>query len=458
MTVPDRDLTLYPHEYSLLTDLYELTMGVCYAGEAIADRRASFELFVRNLPEGYGYAIAMGLEQALQYLECLRFSPEQIAALQSSSIFEKAPDSFWSLLRSPGFVGDVWAVPEGTAIFAREPFLRIDAPLWQAQWVETYLLNTINYQTIIATKAARMRDMAGETAKLLEFGTRRAFSPQGAIWAARAALAAGLDSTSNVAAAFKLGCQPSGTMAHSLVMAIGALTGSEDDAFTAFRRYFPQAPLLIDTYDPLAAARRLADRTRTGEQTVTGVRIDSGDLVALSQQVRSLLPEAKIFASGNIDEWEIQRLQAAGAAIDGYGIGTKLVTGTTMDGVYKLVEIDGKATMKQSSSKQTYPGCKQIFRRQAGEICDRLGLASETPQPGETPLLQLVVNQGKRLSTPESLATIAERSRASVTSLPQHARRLEHPEAIAVEISSELQQLTQQVAARLAREMRSSPT
>lgn len=265
------------------------------------------------------------------------------------------------------FGGDVWAVPEGTPVFANEPLLRIEAPLWQAQLAETYLLNTLNYQTLIATRAARLRQAAGPTAKLYEFGTRRAFSPQGSLWAARAAIAGGLDATSNVLAALKLGRKPVGTMAHALVMAISALEGSEDDGFEAFHRYFPGAPLLIDTYDTVAAAQRLACKVAAG-MPLGGVRIDSGDLAAVSKAVRSHLPDTPIFASGDLDEYAIADLRQNHACIDGYGLGTKLVTGSPVNGVYKLVDIDGTPVMKESSGKMTYPGRKQIFRRyEAGQ-------------------------------------------------------------------------------------------
>lgn len=435
-------------DYSLLTDLYQLTMTACYTGEGIEQQRASFELFVRRSPQGFGYLIAMGLAQALEYLENLRFSPEQIAALQATGIFAQASDRFWSLLAEGRFTGDVWAVPEGTAVFPNEPFLRIEAPLWQAQLVETYLLNTLNYQTLVATRAARLRDIAGETATLLEFGTRRAFSPQASLWAARAALAGGLDATSNVLAALQLGELPSGTMAHALVMALSAMAGSEEQAFTAFHRYFPGAPLLIDTYDTIAAAKNLAAKVNAGEMELTGVRLDSGDLVSLSQQVRSLLPGVTIFASGDLDEWEITRLKAAGAEIDGYGLGTKLVTGTPVNGVYKLVEIDGIPVMKKASGKATYPGRKQIFRSFEGNQIktDRLGLITESPLLTETPLLQLVVKAGQRLQPPETLAEIRQRTAASVASLPATTRRLDDPIPVTVEISSALKELTEKTS------------
>ena len=445
----DQELTIAPADYSLMTDLYELTMAACYTGEGLEQRRGSFELFVRRLPAGFGYLIAMGLAQALDYLEKFRFSSTQVAALQATGIFAQAPDRFWSLLLEGRFNGDVWAVPEGTAVFASEPLLRVEAPLWQAQLVETYLLNTLNYQTLVATRAARLRDVAGEEAALVDFGTRRAFSPQASLWAARAALAAGLDATSNVLAALQLGQKPSGTMAHALVMAIAATSGSEAQAFTAFHRYFPGGTLLIDTYDPIAAAQLLSERVRSGEMKLAGVRLDSGDLLALSQQVRSLLPGVSIFASGDLDEWEIAKLKAAGACIDGYGLGTRLVTGTPVNGVYKLVEIDGIPVMKESSGKLTYPGRKQIFRSFEGEKVkqDRLGLITESPG-FEQPLLQLVVKQGQRVHTRETLAEIRERTAASVAALPAETRRLDHPMAWGVKISAALQELTERTQNR----------
>ncbi|MBW4514224.1 MAG: nicotinate phosphoribosyltransferase [Timaviella obliquedivisa GSE-PSE-MK23-08B] len=431
-------------DYSLLTDLYQLTMAACYVGEGVDQRRASFELFVRHLPQDFGYLVAMGLSQALEYLENFRFTASQIAALQATGIFEQAPAQFWEILAEGRFSGDVWAVPEGTVVFANEPLLRIEAPLWQAQIVETYLLNTLNYQTLIATRAARLRDVAGETAQLLEFGTRRAFSPQASLWAARAAIAGGLDATSNVLAALQLGRKPSGTMAHALVMALSALEGSEDEAFEAFHRYFPGAALLIDTYDAIAAAQRLSLQVQAN-QTINAVRLDSGDLVSLSQQVRQLLPDTLIFASGDLDEQEIVRLQAEGATFDGYGFGTKLVTGTPVNGVYKLVEIDGVPVMKGSSGKMTYPGRKQIFEGTER----RLGLMSEVSQPGETELLKQVVQDGQRLLPDESLEAIAQRTRNSVTVLPPAIRRVQDPDLFSVQISPSLQTLTTQTQAQI---------
>jgi nicotinate phosphoribosyltransferase len=439
-------LSLTSQDYSLLTDLYQLTMTACYVGESLDRSAASFELFVRKLPKDFGYLIAMGLAQALEYLERLQFSRSQIDELQATGIFNNAPARFWELLATAKFTGDVWAVPEGTAIFANEPILRIEAPLWQAQIIETYLLNTINYQTLIATRAARLRDVAGADAMLLEFGTRRAFSPQASLWAARAAIAGGLDTTSNVLAALKLGCQPSGTMAHALVMAIGAIEGSEEAAFRAFHRYFPGAPLLIDTYDPIAAATGLAKQVAAGEIELSGIRLDSGGLITLSQQVKAILPDVDIFASGDLDEWEIAKLRAANAPINGYGLGTKLVTGSPVNGVYKLVEIDNIPTMKKSPDKMTYPGKKQIFResKNGGFTSDTLGLATEGKG-----LLQLVMSEGNRLYPDDSLATIRNRTDANVASLPAEIRDINYDKFNPVNISQSLAELTEGLKAKI---------
>lgn len=444
------NLAITAADYSLLTDLYQLTMSACYVGEDLAETPAHFEMFTRRLSNGFGYFVAMGLEQVLSYLQGLQFSGAQIDYLQGTNIFKNAPAAFWELLRDGKFTGNVWAVPEGTPMFPHEPFLRIEAPLWQAQIVETFILNTLNYQTLIATKAARIRQQAGDRL-LLEFGTRRAFSPQGATWAARAALAGGLNATSNVLAAQQLDINPVGTMAHALVMAIGTLEGSEDDAFAAFHRYFPAAPLLIDTYDTMAAAQRLKTQLESGETSFSGIRLDSGDLVQLSKDIHALMPELSIFASGDLDEYKIAQMQQAGAQINGYGLGTKLVTGSPVNGVYKLVEIADKPTMKKAKNKATYPGRKQVFRdlEKGG---DHLALATESPQPTEIPLLEQVMEIGDRLTEPETLAQIRNRTKTNVENLPESVKQLENPERYPVKISEQLQALTDEVAARLEKQ------
>ena len=434
-------LNIATDEYGLLTDLYQLTMGACYVREGCDRKRASFELFVRRLPEGFGYLIAMGIAQAVEYLQNLHFTTDQIEALQATGIFDRADRRFWELLKNFRFEGDLWTVAEGTAMFANEPFLRIEAPLWQAQLVETYLLNTINYQTLIATKAARMRDAAGDRITLLEFGTRRAFSPQASLWAARAALAAGMDATSNVLAALKLGRKPSGTMAHALVMALNATEGSEAQAFTAFHQVFPNSSLLIDTFDTIAAARNLAEKVKSGEMQVKGVRIDSGDIATLSKEIKALLPDTAIFASGDIDESEILRLKSLDAPVDGYGIGTKLVTGVPVNGVYKLVELDNLPVSKKSIGKQSIAGRKQIWRSFENGIItsDRLTHISNLPQPKEQPLLEMIMHNGELLKPLDDLEAIAKRTRKSVQSLPQTVRNITSLTTIPVTIAESLQ-------------------
>ncbi|MGD1939123.1 MAG: nicotinate phosphoribosyltransferase [Cyanophyceae cyanobacterium] len=443
------ELMVSEGDRALLVDLYQLTMGACYWAEGLAEKTAKFEVFTRRLPDGFGYLVAMGLEQVLQYLTALRLTEEQVLWLRETGIFDGASEQFWEAI-APGkaiFLGTVWAVPEGTPILANEPILRIEAPLWQAQWVETYLLTTLNYQTLIAARAAMMRDVAGEDAALLEFGTRRAFGPQASVWAARAAIASGFTATSNVLAAQQLGVLPQGTMAHALVMAIASQQGSELGAFQAFHRAFPGAPLLVDTFDTIAAVETLAAEVAAGTMTVPGVRLDSGDLVELSKAVRLRLPDAKIFASGDLDGAEIARLRGTGAAIDGYGVGTKLVTGTPVNGVYKLVDLDGVPVMKEADGKVTYPGAKQIFRRWDGDgnwLGDRLGLATESPEPGEKPLLIKVIEGGDRCYPVQRLEAIAAFGRRQVKTLPESARRAEQPEPLTAKLSEPLLQLTDQ--------------
>ncbi|MGF1577533.1 MAG: nicotinate phosphoribosyltransferase [Cyanophyceae cyanobacterium] len=440
------DLSLDPTDYSLLTDLYQLTMAACYVGEGVEEQPAAFELFVRRLPPDFGYLVAMGLTQAVEYLQRLQFTPEHLAVLRQTGLFEGAPERFWTLLSSCQFTGDVWAVPEGTAIFPHEPLLRVEAPLWQAQLVETYLLATLNYQTLIATKAARMRDAAGPEPILLEFGTRRAFGPQAGLWAARAALAAGFNATSNVLAALKLGRKPSGTMAHSLVMALATMSEDEPHAFQSFQRYFPQSALLIDTYDPIQGARTAAELMKTNQTLggeLGGVRIDSGDLEQLSREVQQILPQGSpIFVSGDLDEYEIARLRQAEAPIAGYGVGTRLVTGGAINGVYKLVEIDGIPVAKASMSKATIPGRKQVYRCPDG---DYLATQTEPPLPHGIPLLQPVMKAGSLLKPLPDLDAIAERTHQSVMALPVGIRRLRQPDAHTIQLTSALAEIKAKV-------------
>lgn len=449
MSIPN--FALEPQDYGLLTDLYQLTMAACYVGEQVEDQPASFEMFVRRLPPNYGYLVAMGLTQVIEYLQHLSFSLEQLAALKATGIFAEAPERFWQLLQNCRFEGDLWAVPEGTPIVANEPLLRIEAPLWQAQLVETYVLSTINYQTLIATKAARMREAAGSEAVLLEFGTRRAFGPHAGMWAARAAIAAGFNATSNVLAALKLNRKPAGTMAHSLVMALAALSGNEPHAFQSFRRYFPQSALLIDTYDPIQGARTVAelvnadahleDKGRFG-----GVRIDSGDLEQLSREVNQILPQGSpIFVSGDLDEYEIERLRQSEAPIAGYGIGTRLVSGDCINGVYKLVEINRIPVAKASAAKATIPGRKQVYR---GSAADFLATADEDPIPDTVPLLRKLMRAGELLEPVPDLESIAHHTHSSLQTFPASIRQLRQPTAWPLHITPQLEAVRRRTLSR----------
>jgi nicotinate phosphoribosyltransferase len=433
-----RDFFLAAADSVLLTDLYQLTMAAGYVGEGVETTPAAFELFVRRFPPGYGYGVAMGLQQVVEYLQTLQFTPQHLLALQETGIFREAPERFWQVLAAARFQGDLWAVPEGTVFFPQEPILRVEAPLWLAQLVETYILTTINYQTLIATKAARMRDAAGDEAILLEFGTRRAFSPQGGLWAARAALAAGFNATSNVLAAVKLGRKPAGTMAHAFVMAMAALLGDEPQAFESFRRYFPQSALLIDTYDCLQGARTAAAlMERSGE--LGGVRIDSGNLGDLARQVQAILPQGSpIFVSGDLDEEEIARLQQSQAPIAGFGVGTRLVTGVGINGVYKLVEVKGIPVAKASVAKATLPGRKQVFRLPEA---DYVGLATESFGDPETGLLRPILKQGELVAPLPSLEETAIHARTQVQALPDPIRCLRDPQAYPVYLTPALDEL-----------------
>ena len=351
---------------ALSTDLYELTMAAGYhaAGEMA---RASFELFVRELPATRGYLVAAGLEQAISYLETWRCTADEVAYLRTVPALQGAEPAFFDdYLRRLRFTGDVWAVPEGTPVFAGEPILRVTAPLPEAQLVETALLATILFQTAVASKAARVREAAGER-PVTEFGARRAHGTEAAMLAARAACLAGCRATSNVEAGYRYGLPVSGTMAHSWVMAY-------PDELTAFSRYAavygPRSVLLIDTYDSIAAARRIVG----AGLRPAAVRLDSGDLVRLSRSVRDILDagglaDTQILASGDLDEHKFAAVVSSGAPIDGFGVGTALSTSSdapALSGVYKLVEIDRAGTMtpvmKLSAGKRTYPGAKQLWR------------------------------------------------------------------------------------------------
>ena len=418
-------VSLWPDPEALgpLTDLYQLTMMAGYAATGHGDDRATFEMFVRRLPKGRAYLVFAGLEQAIGDLLRLRFSDAQIEAVRRMPAFAHVGPSFFDRLRTLRFEGDVWAVREGTIVFANEPLVRVEAPLWQAQWVETFLLASIGYPTLVASKAARVVESAAGR-PVLDFGLRRGHGPHAGMLAARSAYLAGCAGTSNVEAAIRLGIPASGTMAHAWVQAFP----TEAEAFAAFARVFPEnSTLLVDTYDTLAGVRKAA----AIEPAVRAVRIDSGDLLDLSKKARAELDardraSVRIVASGDLDERSIAELLKAGAPIDAFGVGTEMITSRdapALSLVYKLVEINGKGRIKLSPGKKTYPLGKQIhrYRDRDGRFClDRVTRADES-DPAE-PLLTPIVRRGTLAAPLPALDAIREYHRKQVADLPDALR------------------------------------
>ena len=411
---------------ALLTDLYELTMLASYVSHGM-EGAATFDLFVRELPPRRGFLVACGVEPALEYLETLHFDEDAVGYLGSLGRFDEA---FLRRLRQLRFTGEVWAVAEGEVVFPGEPLLRVTAPLPEAQVVETFLLTTVAFQTMVASKAARVALACGDRA-FVDFSARRDHGPDAALKAARAAYVGGAAATSNVLAAKAYGIPLSGTMAHSYVMAFP----SEVDAFRAFARQFPEnATLLIDTYDTVEGARRavaVAQELAGEGIRLQGVRLDSGDLVALGKEVRAVLDEGgqghvRIFASGDLDEYRIVELLAAGAPIDAFGVGTQLGTSgdaPSVSAVYKLAELSGPRR-KLSRGKATLPGRKQVWRVTGADGCldhDVIGLDGEEV-PGATPLLRRAMVDGRRTASPEPLETLRKRCRGAVATLPPRLR------------------------------------
>lgn len=444
---------------SLMTDLYQLTMAAGYFTHG-QNQQASFELFVRRVPKNRNYLVSAGLAQSLDYILNLRFSPSDIEYLKGLTVFQHVKPEFFDYLRDFRFSGDVWAMPEGTLVFGNEPILRITAPLIEAQILETYLLSTINFQTLIATKAARIVTAAQQDGKkraVLEFGTRRAHSPFAGTYAARAAYLGGFAGTSNLAAGQSFGIPVYGTAAHAWTLAFG-------DELTAFRKFYQVFPdtstLLIDTYDTLAGARNAA-KIGTG---VKGVRIDSGDLAAQSFEVRKILDESglnqtKIVVSGDLNEHSITELVKAQAPVDTFGVGTELSTSRdlpALGGVYKLVEktnSDGSRqfTAKFSSEKITLPGSKQVFRHydQDGKyLSDTIGLADEKTPDNSHPLLVEVIKNGEltdagKVDLTTSRAYLAD----SLSKLPSKYHHFTEQAIYPVAISDALNNLLAQVKA-----------
>ena len=437
---------------ALLTDLYQLTMLQAYFDLGMTETGV-FEFFVRRLPEQRNFLLAAGLAQAVEYLQTLRFSAEDLDALATTGLFS---DAFLAHLGELEFTGDVDAMPEGTAFFANEPVLRVAAPLPQAQLVESRLINILHFQSLIASKAARCV-IAAEGRQLVDFGMRRAHGADAALLAARASFLAGFAGTSNVAAKPLFGIPVFGTMAHSFIEA----HDTELAAFEHFARAHRGAVvLLIDTYDTEVGARRVVELApRLAEQglTVHSVRLDSGDLDVLSRAVRRILDDGGcadvgIFASGGIDELEIETLVASRAPIGGFGIGTSLDISTdapALDCVYKLQEYAGRARRKRSTGKATWPGRKQVFRRYGtdGKLeRDVLTLVGDD-QRGE-PLLEPVMRQGKRVAPLPDLTAIRGRVAVELERLPLRLRSLQRAEPFPVEIAPALEDLAREVDRR----------
>ena len=437
----------------LLTDLYQLTMLQAYFAHGMLDT-AAFELFSRKLPDNRSFLMAAGLEQALEFLEGLHFEEEEIAWLEQSRLFR---GDFLDRLRELRFTGDVYAMPEGTVFFPNEPILRVVAPMPEAQLVESRLLNLVHFETVVASKAARSV-LVAPNKLLVDFGLRRAHAGEAGLLAARASYIAGFAGTATVLAAPLFGVPIFGTMAHSFVQA----HENEVEAFERFARACPASTVfLIDTYDNEAAARKvvaLAPRLKQAGIAVRGVRLDSGDLGALSRSVRRILDEgglreATIFASGNLDEYRLRELLASGSPIDGFGVGTSLVTSSDapfLDAVYKLQEYAGVPRRKRSTGKATWPGRKQVHRhfRDAGVIGhDVVALESEE-QPGAK-LLQLVMRGGKRVAPASATQSLRENAARNLAALPASLRGLESPAApYRVEISPALRHLATQIDAK----------
>ncbi len=425
-TAPPVSLWLDSDALGPATDLYELTMMAGYHALGMADRRTTFELFVRRMPDHRAYLVFAGLEQAIGDLLRLAFSAEQIEAIRRWPMFSRLDRSVIEALASSRFEGDVWSVPEGTVVFPGETLVRVTAPLAQAQWVETHLLTSLSYPTLVASKAARIVTVAGGRL-LFDFGARRGHGPFSALLAARAAYIAGFAGTSHAEAARRLGIPAVGTMAHSWVQSFQ----TESQAFEAFSQVFPEnTTLLVDTFETLEGTRLAA----AIDPPVHAIRIDSGDVDSLSRQARAILDGhdrrmVHIVASGDLEEHQIARLVAAGAPLDGFGIGTELITSRDAPAlamVYKLVELDGVGKFKLSTGKRTYPMAKQVFRRRdaTGRFCgDHVTRADETAH-GE-PLLVPILRSGRLDSELPGLEAIRSHCRDQLAAIPEGLRRLD---------------------------------
>ena len=447
----------------LLTDLYELTMAAGYHQAGKAEETATFELSIRRLPQNRNFVIVAGLAQVVEYLLDVRFSgedidyllnlrftEEEIAYLKGLRQFSRVGEDFFDALRAFRFTGDLFAVPEGTPMFAGEPVLNVRAPLIEAQIPETCLLSSIAYQTLVATKAARIVETAAGRG-VVEFGTRRAHSPQAGVLAGRAAYIGGCIGTSNTLAGRRFSIPVYGTAAHSWVQAF------EDEAqsFRQLQELLGEATIyIVDTYDTLEGTRQAA---KLGKP-LWGIRLDSGDLLELSRASRQILndaglADAKIMASGDLDEYKIRQLVEAGAPIDAFGVGTELATSAdapNLGVVYKLVELESNGTRrytaKFSEDKITLPGAKQVFRYPGHDViaCSwECPCCDEQAEPEEA-LLRPVLLGGKLVEPLPSAAEARDQAAEALARLPAACRRLDSPEPYRVEHSRALLELTRE--------------
>jgi nicotinate phosphoribosyltransferase len=410
----------------LLTDLYQLTMAAGYFEAGKADEIATFELFFRHLPRYRNFVLAAGLEQVVEYLQNLHFEDEEILYLRSLPQFHRVSPEFFDALRVLRFTGDLFAIAEGTPIFASEPFLTVRAPLMQAQIAETYLLATVGFQSLIATKAARMVAVAGGRA-VVDFGTRRAHSPEAGVLAGRASYIGGCIGTSNTETGFRYGIPVFGTAAHSWIQAYA----TEQEAYKRLQNLLGDATVyLIDTYNTVEGARLAVSLGRP----LWGVRLDSGNLVELSRAVRKILDDAglrdaKIMATSDLNEYKILEFAAARAPIDAFGVGTDLATSTdspNLGVVYKLVELDGRVTAKFSEDKHTLPGAKQVFRFEGHDVlaCSWECLGCGDDEPQARALLRPVMLKGRLIEALPDVHATRELAAELMKDLPTAIRSL----------------------------------
>ena len=438
----------------LFTDLYELTMAQTYFEQRMF-APATFGLFVRSYPPNRGYFVCAGLEDALEYLENLHFDGDSLDYLSATGMFT---EDFLEYMGGLRFTGSVRAMPEGRLYFTNEPVMEVTAPIIEAQLVETLIINRLNLQSLQATKAARCV-WAAQGRTLSDFGARRAPGVDGAMSMARAGYIVGFQSTSNVLAAQRYGIPPAGTMAHSLITTFP----TEIEAFRAYAQAFPDRTiLLLDTYDTIQGAWHAAEVGREMEAAghkLVAVRLDSGDYAELSRQVRRILDQAgleyvRIVASGGLDEYEIDKLIQGGAPIDLFGVGTKVGSSADApysDMSYKLVCYDGQPVMKLSPDKVSPPGAKQVYRLQETDrrFAQDIVALQEEKLPGGEPLLETVMESGRRVRPAPSLTEIRERFNRDFQQLDDHYKRIYNPPRYPVTFSARLQRQTNRVQAQL---------